>query len=253
MESLNKKVMLTCYDASFARICTDTEAFDYLLVGDSLGMVLYGAPNTWEVRLEDICRHTQAVARGIKRSKADKKPVLVSDLPAGTYETPEQALESAQKLKEAGADIVKLEGAFGNIVSHLKERGFRVCGHLGFTPQTIESPKVQGRTPEDAEKILEDAKELEKAGCELLVLELIPSVLARQITDAIRIPSIGIGAGPYCDGQVLVLYDVLGLDPDFSPRFLKKYLQGYQLIREAVQEYAREVREQKFPSPENSF
>jgi 3-methyl-2-oxobutanoate hydroxymethyltransferase len=250
---MNKKVILTCYDAAFARICADTESLDYLLVGDSMGMVLDGASSTVEVSLNDMIRHARAVARGISKSQASKKPQLIVDMPASTYRHADEALDTARRLAEAGAQILKLEGPVIDQVRALRSQDFRVCGHIGLTPQSIHNYKVQGRSDEDAERLRQEAKQLEAAGCELLVLEMIPAVLARQITDFLKIPCIGIGAGPYCDGQVLVLYDVLGFDPDFNPKFLKKFFNAHEVLGGAIKTYAEEVRVQKFPSSENSF
>lgn len=250
---MNKKVVLTCYDAAFARICADTESIDYLLVGDSMGMVIDGARSTVDVSLADMIRHTRAVARGLAKSQVTQKPLLIADMPASTYRDAQEAVETAKQLSEAGAQILKLEGPMIEQVNALRSQDFRVCGHIGLTPQSIHQYKVQGRSEEDAERLKKEAKDLELAGCELLVLEMIPAVLARQITDLLKIPVIGIGAGPYCDGQVLVLYDVLGFDPDFNPKFLKKYFDAHTVLGGAIKNYASEVRSHSFPSLDNSF
>lgn len=248
-----KIVMTTCYDATFAKICAKAQCLDYILVGDSMGMVVYGHESTTKVTLRQMEEHIQAVNRGLKKSLQEKLPTLIADLPAGTYETPEQAIDSAKRLINAGAEIVKLEGPVTEVASALDAEGLRVCGHIGLTPQSITEYKLQGRSSEDANRLFKEAKELETAGCEMLVLEMIPAPLAKEITEAIHIPTIGIGAGPHCDGQVLVLYDLLGMNLDFKPKFLKNFSKLEDVVSGALQEYANEVEASKYPADANSF
>ncbi len=249
-----KKLMVTCYDATFAKLIADTESFDYVLVGDSVGMVVYGAENTLSVTLETMMRHTEAVRRGLDKSSALKKPILIADMPVGTYENGTAAVLHAKHLLQSGADMVKVEGDVPEVIEELRKEEIRVCGHIGLTPQSIQDYKVQGRTAEDAERLLKEAEHLEAAGAELIVLEMLPVELAKRITTYMTIPTIGIGAGPFCSGQVLVLYDLLGLNPDFKPKFLKRFADGAHQVRDALNAYALEVRSGTYPdSLEHSF
>lgn len=250
-----KLSMSTCYDASFARLCAKARCLDYVLVGDSVGMVVYGEDSTLNVDLEMMRRHVAAVKRGFDKSKVETKdlPEIVGDLPVGTYESPSAAIISSSILRSAGAEIIKVEGPVFEQVKALKEEGFRVCGHLGLTPQSIQTFKVQGREPEQAKQIFSDAKKLQDAGCEMIVLEMLPRELAKQITEELSIPSIGIGAGVHCSGQVLVLYDLLGMDHSFSPKFLKRFLDGEALITKALQSYCAEVSSGAYPDEHRSF
>ncbi len=244
--------MVTCYDSSFARICADIEGLDFLLVGDSAGMVIAGDSTTTHVSLEQMLYHTRSVARGRLLGKNSKISVI-GDLPIGTYQNASQALETARAFASAGADWIKLEGGVFEQVSHLSQNNFRVCAHIGFTPQSIVNPKVQGKSESEAARLKEEALRLEHAGAQMIVLELVPSKLAQEITKSLSIPTIGIGAGAACSGQVLVLYDLLGLNPDFNPKFLKKYLNGYQMVGEALRHYVKDVESGSFPTSENSF
>ncbi len=255
MNSLPKPAltMVTCYDASFARIICDTESFDYVLVGDSAANVIYGEARTTGIDLVRMLHHVEAVRRGIDKSTVTKKPCLIADLPAGSYELPERAVQTARLMLERGAEMVKIEGALTEVVHALRSKDVRVCGHIGYTPQSISEAKVQGRGEDQARRLIAEASALQKAGCELLVLELMPAVLAETITSSLRIPTIGIGAGVGCSGQVLVLYDLLGLDPDFKPKFLKKYADGYGFVRSALESYAKEVRSREYPGKDHSF
>jgi 3-methyl-2-oxobutanoate hydroxymethyltransferase len=248
-----KLVMLTCYDATFARILADTNVVDYILVGDSAGMVIGGESNTLSVKLQDLFYHTQSVSRGLKNSKSNKKPLLISDMPVNSYRTPEESIENAKILIKAGAEMVKVEGPVHEQVRALRQQSIRVCGHIGLTPQSIQDYKVQGRSEQEADRLLSEAVSLQLAGVELLVLEMIPASLAERITTHIKIPTIGIGAGKGCAGQVLVLYDLLGLNPDFHPKFLKTYTNGYANVSAAIENYAREVRENLFPDDAHQF
>lgn len=249
----NKKVMVTCYDASFARLLTDTESVDYILVGDSLGMVVGGFENTLTVTMHDMIYHTAAVCRGVAASKSSQKPIVIADMPVGSYDQPSVALENAELLMKAGAEMVKLEGPLVESVRAIRSKEIPVCGHIGLTPQTILDFKVQGKVAAEADRLITEAKNLEAAGVQLLVLEMLPGELAKKISSLISIPTIGIGAGVDCGGQVLVLYDLLGFNPDFNPKFLKKYADGATMIREAVSEYAKEVRSANYPDDAHSF
>lgn len=253
MKVQGKKIaVLTCYDASFASLL-EQAGVDVLLVGDSLGMVLHGANSTLSVTLHDMQYHTRCVARGSKNA------YIVTDMPFGSYQqSPEQALRNAARLMAAGAHMVKLEGGavMAETVRFLVSRGIPVCGHLGFTPQSVHQLggyRVQGRDDTEAARLLNDAKVLADAGAGLLVLEMVPAVLAAEITAAIGIPTIGIGAGPQCDGQVLVLQDMLGIYAGKSPRFSRNFMQGTESIQAAVQHYVQAVKSGEFPAAEHCF
>jgi 3-methyl-2-oxobutanoate hydroxymethyltransferase len=253
-----KLVMLTAYDAVFAA-ALDAAGVDIVLVGDSLGMVVQGHGSTVPVTVDDMVYHTACVARGL-RSHPSQHALLVADMPFQSYATPERALEAASALlAEGGAAMVKLEGA-GHVlesIHFLVERDIQVCAHLGLTPQSVlkfGGYKVQGRDAVAAQRLFDDALAVEAAGAELLVLECVPSALAKRITDAIAIPTIGIGAGPDCDGQVLVLHDLLGLDSGHRrPRFVKDFLAEGGSITGAVRAFADAVRSGAFPGPEHSY
>jgi 3-methyl-2-oxobutanoate hydroxymethyltransferase len=247
-----KIAQLTCYDASFAAML-DAAGLDSLLVGDSLGMVLQGHDTTLPVKLADMAYHTACVARGSKRA------FLVADMPFGTYqESPQQAFRSAAELMAAGAQMVKLEGGaeFAETVRFLTQRGVPVCGHLGLTPQSVHKfggYRVQGKGDEAEQRLIENAIELESAGAELLVLEAIPTGLGEQVTQRLRIPTIGIGAGPACSGQVLVLHDMLDVFPGKKARFVRNFMKGASSIADAAERYVRAVRDGSFPAEEHSF
>lgn len=249
-----KVTMLTCYDATFARLL-GSSGVDVLLVGDSLGMVVQGHETTVPVTIEDMIYHCRSVVRG----RGNGQPHVVCDMPFMSYQvSPEQALQSAGRLMQEGhAESVKLEGgaAIAPTVKRLTDAGIPVMGHIGLTPQSVHllgGWRVQGKTPAAAEQLIADAKALEQAGAYAIVLETIPSALAARITSAVSIPTIGIGAGPECDGQVLVIYDLLGLDPNFQAKFVKRYahLAGY--IHEACAQYCNEVESGVFPTEEHS-
>ncbi len=248
-----KIVMVTCYDATFAKLCAETQAVDYLLVGDSLGMVIQGHSNTLAVTLDHVAYHTKAVKAGLESAQSSSSVQVIADLPVDTYNTPAQAVESSRRLIEAGADMVKLEGPQAKAIEALRQAGIRVCGHIGLTPQTILDYKVQGKSQEDAHRLRNEALEIQAAGAEMIVFEMIPAALAETLTRDLKIPTIGIGAGAGCSGQVLVLYDLLGLNDSFSPKFLKKFAKGSQMIREALKSYSQEVRAGTYPSEEHSF
>jgi 3-methyl-2-oxobutanoate hydroxymethyltransferase len=245
--------MLTAYDATFARLL-DGCGVDILLVGDSLGMVIQGHDNTLAVTLDHVIYHTQAVMRGTEHAH------VVADMPFMSYQASlEDGLHSAGRLiKEGGAEAVKLEGGVrhADLVRRLTEVGIPVMGHIGLTPQSVHAMggyRIQGRDHETAGQLIEDAVALEEAGIYSLVLEGIPQEVAAEITAQLAVPTIGIGAGPRCDGQVLVIYDLLGMDDAFKPKFLKHYENLAETIRGAVGTYLDEVREGAFPGPEHSF
>jgi len=247
-----KIAVLTCYDASFAAML-DAAGLDSLLIGDSLGMVLQGHDTTLPVALADMAYHTRCVARGSKRS------FLVTDMPFGSYqESPQQAFRSAAELMAAGAQMVKLEGGaeFADTIRFLTRRGVPVCGHLGLTPQSVHQfggYRVQGKGEDAEQKLIEDAVELEAAGAGLIVLEAIPAKLGEQVTQRLRIPTIGIGAGPGCSGQVLVLHDMLDVFPGKKARFVRNFMKGASGIADAAERYVRAVRDGSFPAEEHSF
>lgn len=245
--------MLTAYDATMARLLDDGGA-DVLLVGDSLGMVIQGHDTTLPVTLDEIAYHTRAVVRGARRAH------VVGDMPFMSYQASiEQGVTNAGKLmKEGGCHSVKLEGGavHAELVRRLVSAGIPVMGHIGLTPQSYHQLggfKVQGRDPGGRDRLLEDARTLEEAGVYSIVLEAIPADIARDITGAVSIPTIGIGAGTGCDGQVLVSYDMLGMDETFKPRFVRRYATLGQTIKDAVAHYVSDVREGQFPSDAESF
>jgi 3-methyl-2-oxobutanoate hydroxymethyltransferase len=247
-----KLVMLTAYDYGFARVA-DANGVDLVLVGDSLGMVVQGRASTLPVTVQDVAYHTAAVARGLDRA------MLIADLPFQSDATPELALQASIALLQAGAEMVKLEGAGHKleVIRFLAERDIPVCGHLGLTPQSVlkfGGYKVQGRDDEAAARLRSDALAVAQAGASLLVLECVPSTLAAGITIASSVPTIGIGAGPACDGQVLVLHDLLGLDSGHRrPKFVKDFLAEGGSVAGAIAAYAAAVRDGSFPDAEHSY
>lgn len=247
-----KIVMLTCYDATFAKVSSEA-GVEILLVGDSLGMVLQGHDSTLPVSLEDMAYHTASVKRG------NRGAFILTDMPFMANPSNEQTLINAAKLMQAGAHMVKLEGAgwLAESVRLLAERGVPVCAHLGLIPQSVNllgGYKVQGRQEAQARKMLEDARILEEAGAAMLLLECVPSALAEQVSKAVRIPVIGIGAGAATDGQVLVLHDILGLSlSGRAPKFVKDFMQGQTDIRSAIAAYASAVKAVTFPAAEHGF
>ncbi len=248
-----KIVTLTAYDFSMAGLL-DQAGVDILLVGDSLGMVCLGYDSTVPVTMRDMLHHTKAVSRAAKHS------LVVADMPFGSFQrSPESAVRNAVRLlKEGGADAVKIEGGSERLglVNSLRSADISVMGHLGLTPQKateLGGYKLQGKEPEAARRMVEDAKGLEKAGVFALVLECVPADLARRITETIKIPTIGIGAGSHCDGQVLVLYDFLGLQEAIRPRFVRVYAPVGEIIKKAVKNYRKDVQEGKYPSLAESF
>jgi len=249
----DKIAMLTCYDATFARLLDEAGA-DVLLVGDSLGMVIQGNSTTLPVTLDEVIYHTRAVARGARRAQ------IVGDMPFMSYQSSvEEAMRSAGRLvKEGGAEAIKLEGGaqHAELVRRLVVTGIPVMGHIGLTPQSFHQLggfKVQGKDDDGARRLVDDARALEQAGAYAIVLEGIPLEVARDITNALSAPTIGIGAGPHCDGQVLVIYDLLGMNEEFKPRFVRRYENLALRIRTAVDEFVDDVRSGAFPSEEESF
>jgi 3-methyl-2-oxobutanoate hydroxymethyltransferase len=248
----SKITCLTAYDYSFASLL-DRVGLDLIMVGDSLGMTMQGHTTTLPVSLRDMVYHTACVARGVTHA------LVIGDLPFASYQgSPAQAFESGAQLMQAGAQMVKLEGgaAMAETVRFLVERGVPVCGHIGLTPQSIHQLsgfRVQGRDEAGARRLREDAVRLQDAGASLLVLEALPAALAREISVAVTIPTIGIGAGRDTDGQVLVLQDMLGLYPRPSPKFSRNFMDGANSIEAAVRAYVEAVKAGTFPGPEHSF
>jgi 3-methyl-2-oxobutanoate hydroxymethyltransferase len=247
-----KFACLTAYDASFAQLL-EAAGVDVLLVGDSLGMVIQGQETTLPVSVNDMIYHTQAVKRG------SRSAMIMTDMPFMSYRSETQALENAGRmLKEGGAHIVKLEGgaAFIPVIEQLTRHGIPVCGHLGLLPQSVNKMggyKVQGMDAQSAKSIVDDAKALEQAGCDIMLLECVPMQLAKQVTESLAIPVIGIGAGPFCDGQVLVLHDMLGITPGKRPRFTHDFLNDSGSVTAAIEAYVKAVKSGAFPQEQHSY
>ena len=249
-----KIVMVSAYDALFGRL-SDDGGVDIVLVGDSLGNVVAGHDSTLRVTLDQMCYHAAAVCRGVHRA------MVVVDMPFLTYQvTVEDAMRNCGRaMQESGAQAVKLEGGTESIARTVRavvDLGVPVMGHLGFTPQSVHALggyRVQGRTPADAQRMVDDARRLEQSGAFAVVLELVPSELASQITASIAVPTIGIGAGAGCDGQVLVLADLLGLTDQFTPKFLKRYATMAEDVRRAVRQFGDDVRRGEYPDGEHGF
>ena len=254
LKNNNEKItMLTAYDYSTAQVLEQAE-IDGILVGDSLAMVALGYENTYNITIDEMTVFVKAVARGAKNS------FIIGDMPFMSYNlSVEQGLENASKMIKAGASGVKLEGCNDHLLTLIKrcvESGIPVLGHLGFTPQlmnTIGGHKIQGKTSEKIEEILRSAKKLEEAGCFAVVLELMPEESAKYVTENLNIPTIGIGAGKYCSGQIVVTDDILGKFTDFAPKFVKKYANLHDTVLNAVEEYIAEVKNELFPSEKESF
>ncbi len=244
--------MITCYDYSFACIVANSE-IDCLLVGDSLAMVMHGFPTTLNATVNLMALHTAAVARGATNK------FIIGDLPFLSFRKDLGSNMSAiGKIMQAGAQAVKLEGAKGNLdlIQHTVDSGIPVMGHLGLTPQSVHQMggfKVQGKEKKEHDRIFEEARQLEKAGCFAVVLECVPAELASEISKALKIPTIGIGAGKGTDGQVLVLQDMLGMNKEFRPKFLRTYLNGFENIKTAFNQYHRDVVTEQFPSEQESY
>jgi len=243
---------LTAYDASYA-LLVDKAGVDLVLVGDSLGMVIQGHDTTIPVTVSDIIYHTKNVARGLQRA------FLVSDMPFMSYVEPAQALDNAvQMMQDGGAMMIKLEGGDGQVavVEHLAKHDIPVCAHLGLKPQSVHKIggfKVQGREANSAKQMIEGAKILQDAGADLLLLECVPNEVGQMITEKIQVPVIGIGAGPFVDGQILVLYDILGITQGRTPRFVQNFMKGQQSPLDAIRTYVQAIRDRKYPAPEHCF
>lgn len=247
----DKIVMLTAYDASFASLM-DRCGVEILLIGDSLGMVCAGHDSTLPVTVADMVYHTASVARG------NKNALVLADMPFGSYGNPQQAYDSAVALMRAGAHMVKIEGGawLADTVQLLVERGIPVCAHIGLTPQFVHQLggfKVQGKTGEGAERLKNDALALQAAGAAVVLLEAVPAALGREVTELLSVPTIGIGAGPDCSGQVLVMHDLLGVFPGRKARFVRNFMEGQTSIDAAVMAYVAAVKDGSFPAPEHCF
>jgi len=248
-----KLVMLTCYDASFAAL-SEAAGVDLLLIGDSLGMVVQGRDSTLAVKLEDTEYHVRCVARGSERA------LVIADLPflSGFQASPERAFRAASRMLAAGAQMVKLEGGahMAATTRFLVDRGIPVCAHIGLTPQlvnTLGGYRVQGRGDAAADRLVEEAKALEAAGAALVLMEAMPSPVAKRVTDAISVPTIGIGAGPDVSGQVLVIYDILDIYPGRKARFVKNFMEGAPSVKAAIEAYVKAVKDRSYPAPEHCF
>lgn len=243
-----KFATVTAYDATFARLA-EQAGNECILVGDSLGNVIQGRKSTVPVSMDEMLYHTDNVARGCEES------LVMADMPYMSYATPERAIENAAALMQAGAQMVKMEGAgwLVDTISLMSERGIPICGHLGLLPQSVDKQggyRVQGKDQEAADQMLEDAICYQEAGADILLLECVPAALAKRITESLRIPVIGIGAGPDTDSQVLVVYDLLGLSKRI-PSFVKNYMENSSSVQEALSAYATEVKNGSFPAPEH--
>jgi 3-methyl-2-oxobutanoate hydroxymethyltransferase len=247
-----KLVMLTCYDASFARI-SEEAGVDILLIGDSLGMVVQGHDSTLAVSVEETAYHVRCVARG------SRKALVVADMPFGSFqESPAQAFHNAARMMAAGAQMVKLEGGAPMVETtrFLVDRGIPVCAHIGLTPQSVNTLggyRVQGRQEEAAERLVADAKSLERAGAAIVLMEAMPAAVAKRVTDSLTVPTIGIGAGPDVSGQVLVNYDMLDIYPGRKARFVKNFMEGAPSVKAAIEAYVKAVKGGTYPGPEHAF
>jgi len=247
----NKIAMLTCYDASFAALM-DRCGVDILLIGDSLGMVCAGHDSTLPVTVAEVAYHTASVARG------NQHALVLADMPFGSYTTKESAHDNAVTLMRAGAQMVKIEGGawLADTVRFLVERGIPVCAHIGLTPQFVHQfggYRVQGKTDDGAARLKADAHALQDAGAAMVLMEAMPAALAKEVTDSLHVPTIGIGAGPDCSGQVLVMHDLLGVFPGRKARFVKNFMEGQTSIAAAVSAYIAAVKDGSFPAPEHCF
>lgn len=250
-EAGEKITMLTCYDASFASLM-DACGVDTLLIGDSLGMVCQGHASTLPVTIDEMAYHTSCVARG------NQKALIITDMSFGTFPTPEEAYKNATKLIQAGAHMVKIEGGewVAPTIEFLVQRSIPVCAHIGLTPQSVHKfggYRVQGKTQDGAEQLLKDAKAIESAGASLVVLEAIPAALGKKVTGSIHVPTIGIGAGPDCSGQVLVMHDMLNVFPGKKARFVRNFMEGQTSIEGAILAYIQAVKDKTFPALEHCF
>jgi 3-methyl-2-oxobutanoate hydroxymethyltransferase len=247
-----KLVMLTAYDASFAKL-SDEAGVDMVLVGDSLGMVVQGHDSTLPVTMDEVEYHVRCVARGCARA------LILADLPWGSFqESPAIAYRNSARLIAAGAQMVKVEGGAPMVETtrFLVERGVPVCAHIGLTPQSVNTLggyRVQGRTDNGAERLIADAKALEAAGAAIVLMEAMPAAVARRVAEAVSVPTIGIGAGPDLSGQVLVVYDMLDIYPGRKARFVKNFMEGAPSVKAAIEAYVKAVKAKTFPAPEHCF
>ena len=247
-----KLAMLTCYDASFAAI-SDAAGVDMLLIGDSLGMVVQGHDSTLAVTVDQTEYHVRCVARGSKRA------LVIADMPFGSFqESKEQAFRNCARMMAAGANMVKLEGGalMVETTRFLVERGIPVCAHIGLTPQSVNTLggyKVQGKTEDSVGRLVADARALEEAGAAIVLMEAMPSTAARRVVDALRVVTIGIGAGPDVSGQVLVNYDMLGIFPGRKARFVRNFMEGAPSVQAAIEAYVKAVKDKSYPAPEHCF
>jgi 3-methyl-2-oxobutanoate hydroxymethyltransferase len=247
-----KLVMLTCYDASFAKL-SDEAGVDMLLIGDSLGMVIQGRDDTLSVTVEATEYHVNCVAKGSQRA------LVIADMPFGSFQgSAASAFKNCARMMAAGAQMVKLEGGavMAKTTEFLVARGIPVCAHIGLTPQSVNTLggyRVQGKQQEAADKLVADAKVLEQAGAAIVLMEAMPATVAKRVTEAISIPTIGIGAGPHVSGQVLVNYDILDIYPGRKARFVKNFLEGRASIGEAIEAYVKAVKDGSYPAPEHCF
>jgi len=252
LQEQDPMTMLTCTDASFAELL-DGAGIDIFLIGDSLGMVVQGHDSTLPVTMNDMVYHTQCVARKTNRA------LVLGDMPFGSYQqSPQQAFGNAARLMSAGAHMVKLEGGeiMAPTVEFLVSRGIPVCGHIGLTPQSVHALggfKVQGKSDDAAQALVKSGKSLQDAGASMMVIELVPADVGKSVTAALDIPTMGIGAGPHCSGQILNLYDMLDIYQGRKPRFVKNFMNGADSIPTAVANYVKEVKAGSFPGPEHSF
>ena len=246
MKSREKITVLTGYDSTMATLCDEV---DVILVGDSAGMVMLGYDDTRNVTMDDMIRFTTAV------KNARTNSLIVTDLPINSYENKDSAITNSKRLVEAGAHAVKLEGGkeIGKIIKAVVDSGIPVMGHLGLLPQTAEKYSVQAKKSEDAVDLLQDAKKLEESGVFSIVFEMVTSDVAKIITKSVKVPTIGIGSGINCDGQVLVVHDMLGMFEKIKPKFAKRYLNLSEEIRNAINSYVKDVKEEKFPGQEHTF
>lgn len=248
MKHKNKVVALTAYDYTFAKVL-DKGGVDIILIGDTVGMVCHGDKNTQAVTMDQMVYHTEGVARGVERA------LVVGDMPINSYNTPEQAVLNARRLVSAGAQAVKIE-AIGQVIPVVRAiiaEGIAVIGHVGLTPQSAEKFVVHGKESSEAEQIITEARSLDEAGVCAIVLECIPSELAKKITAVVSAPTIGIGAGPHCDGQILVSYDLLGMFQDFRPKFVRTFCDGASHVCDALGQFRAAVDAGDFPSDKESF
>jgi len=241
-----KIIMLTAYDYQMAKIL-DEIGIDLILVGDSLGMVVQGHKDTKSVTMQDMIYHTSMVTRGVKNTP------IIGDMPINSCSTVEGGLENARQFAKAGAHGIKIEGNKPKVIKALIDAEVQVMGHVGMLPQIAETYRLKGKEPKEAEEIFQDALALDKLGVFSIVLECIPESLAKKITETVKIPTIGIGAGKYCDGQVLVINDMLGMDESFKPKFVKGFANLNKIIKEAVAKFANEVSSGKYPDEAHTY